>query len=436
VTLFGRRREPVIEEQKRHAWPTIGFDQWLAQAAPQSWAGSTVTIESAMRHAAVAACVRVLVSTVASLPVDVVRATGGVRSSVDPQPDVVRMPSARVRQRGWVAQVVRSLLTAGNAYGLITATGAGGREPQSVEVIDPSSLTWRTEVGELVPYIDGKPHYPWPRGDLFHIAASAFLPPGSPVAQSPVDLARQSIGTGLAAEEFGARFLGDGGHPSAILYADQKLEKPQADEIKASFLNATRGNREPAVMGSGLKYERIQVDPSDSQFIDLMRFEVEQACRFFGVPPTMVYAAISGQNITYANITHNDLHYLKYSVGIWLADVEDAWSSLLSAPLQVKFKVDAMLRMDAKARHELYSLRLKDRTMTIPEVRSLEDEPPLDDVAERMGARELSEALQKIYLSVGKVISADEAREILNREGADLVVPGPVEFPPKETSNE
>lgn len=43
-----------------------------------------------------------------------------------------------------------------------------------------------------------------------------------------------------------------------------------------------------------------------------------------------------------------------------------------------------------------------------------------------MDARALAEALQKIYLSVGTVITPEEAREILNRAGAGLDIPGPI----------
>jgi hypothetical protein len=43
----------------------------------------------------------------------------------------------------------------------------------------------------------------------------------------------------------------------------------------------------------------------------------------------------------------------------------------------------------------------------------------------------LVEAIQKIYLGVGRVITSDEAREIINSEfGAGLTVPGPDELGP------
>lgn len=48
--------------------------------------------------------------------------------------------------------------------------------------------------------------------------------------------------------------------------------------------------------------------------------------------------------------------------------------------------------------------------------------------------RDVAETIQKVYLGVGKVITAAEAREIANKAGADLVLPGP--FPDPEPAPE
>jgi hypothetical protein len=60
-------------------------------------------------------------------------------------------------------------------------------------------------------------------------------------------------------------------------------------------------------------------------------------------------------------------------------------------------------------------------------------EPAAEDgAAAARTARELSiaEMVQKVYLGVGKVITSDEAREIVNGAGANLAIPGPEFLPP------
>jgi len=50
-----------------------------------------------------------------------------------------------------------------------------------------------------------------------------------------------------------------------------------------------------------------------------------------------------------------------------------------------------------------------------------------DPESEKSAGRELSiaEVVQKVYLGVGKVLTVDEARQIVNQAGADLPIPGP-----------
>jgi HK97 family phage portal protein len=129
-------------------------------------------------------------------------------------------------------------------------------------------------------------------------------------------------------------------------------------------------------MGSGVTYEPIMVDPNDSQFIDLMRFAIEEACRFWRVPPSMVYAAVSGQSVTYANVTQSDLAYLKHSLEGHLVRIERALTRLLPRPQVVRFNRNAFLRTDPVTRSEVVDRRLKNQTMTVNEARALEDEPP------------------------------------------------------------
>lgn len=342
-------------------------------------AGVPVTPESSLRSAAVWACQRVLTSVICSLPVDVYRVTGGRRQPVTgaDQPQLVRQPSLGLSRRAWLGQVVRSQLSSGNAYGLVRDADSMGR-PSRIDTIAPSAVSWLAVKDRLVPHLNGKPHDVFPVGDMWHLPVSWLLPPGSPVAMSPVEYGREAIGTGLAAEEFGARFFGDNAYPVPSVSSDQVLNSDQAETLKRTVMAALRG-RKPLVWSKGLTMDWGQQDSSANQFVELLRFEVEQACRLFGVPPSMVYAAVSGQNVTYANVTQSDLHFLKYSVGVWLQDLEDFFTAAIPAPQIVKFNADAVLRMDAKARAELHKLRLETKSRTVNQVMVLEDEDPFGD---------------------------------------------------------
>jgi HK97 family phage portal protein len=377
--LFKRKTQeaPAPAEPKRASYVPVTLSPGHGYIN-LTYAGKYVTPEQALRDAAVSACVRVLKTSAFMLPVDEVITQGTRRRPVQPSP-IVASPSARVSRRAWIGQVVHSLVSDGNVYLDLVVPDPTAMRVVNAETVNPSKVRWSERDGVEVCFVNNKERALWPLGNLLHMPASAFLRPGCTIADSPVELARQSIGISLAAEEFGARFFGDGAHPSAIVFSDEDLDDGQAEKVKGSVLNAQRGTREVAVFGSGLRYQQIQIDPKDSQFIDLMRFEVEQACRFFGVPPAMVYAAMSGEAITYQNVSEADMQYLKYSLTPWLVDVEDMWSSLIARPRVVKFNADALLRMDPRRRHELYALRLNSKTISVNEIHDLEDEERVAD---------------------------------------------------------
>lgn len=388
---------------------------------------------------AVWSCLDVLASSVSALPIDAVAYRGTARLPVSPTPRVLATPSVLVDADVWRYQVVGSMATDGNAFGLVESVDRAGN-PDQIGLLNPSLVTARKTVGGVgQATVRGRGvERLFPNGDLWHVPGK-MARAGSPFALSPVEHAAKAIGAGLASEDFGFRFFTDGAHPSSVVYSEQELTELQARSVKDSIVNATRGNRQPAVLGAGLKLEPVSVPPNDSQFLELQRYTVEKVCRFFRVPPVMVYAAMSGQNVTYANISQADLHYLKWSLDGYLVRIEAALTKLLPSGQVARINRGALLRADAETRHKIYDQRLKNKTMTVNEVRALEDEPPFDGAefdepgipASTEARLSAAEAVQKVYLGVGSVVTSDEAREIVNDAGGSLAVPGPDLSPPQ-----
>jgi HK97 family phage portal protein len=356
---------------------TINLSQYAnlwADAGPYS--PVAVSTATALTHAASSACIDTLASSVSSLPLDAVRMVGSTRRPIEPAPLLIREPSSLVEQDVWLYQLMQSLLTDGNAFGEITVYS--GSLPSSIELLDPDVVTQRRFVnGVPTVTIGGQDRQLFPFGDVWHVPGR-FVKPGTPFADSPVQRAKATIGAAVAAREFGSRFFGDGAHPGMIVRSEQALTPEQAEGIKKSLMRATKGNREPAVLGAGLEVEPIMVNPNDSQFIDLMRFTTEESARFWRVPPSMIYAATSGQSVTYANASQNDLAYLKHSLEGHLVRIEKALTRLLPRPQFARFNRNAFLRSDPTTRSEIQDRRLKNKTLTVNEVRAQEDELPFD----------------------------------------------------------
>ena len=367
------RRSEHVEERA-----TINLAQYASKWADSvGYSPVSVSTQTALTHAASSACIDTLATSVSSLPFDGVRSSGNVRRPIEPSPSLIRQPSDLVEQDVWMYQLMESLLTDGNAFGEVMQYGPGGL-PTSIELVDPSKVgNRRTVSGVPMVSVDGVDRALFPFGDLWHMPGR-FVRAGSPFAESPVTRARATIGGAIAARDFGSKFFGDGGHPGGIITSGEALSEEQAKGIKQAFLNATRGNREPAVLGSDLKYEPLMVNPNDSQFIDLMRFAIEEACRFWRVPPSMVYGATSGQNVTYSNVSQADLAYLKHSLEGHLIRVEKGITRLLPRPQFARFNRNAFLRSDPIVRSEVQDRRLRNKTTSVNEVRAQEDELPFE----------------------------------------------------------
>lgn len=372
---MGIHRALSNQDHPRRAWQTWWNMAGVPGLVSAGATYGTGNVTEALRNAASMACMDVLADAIGRIPYDVYRGTGAVRQPVVPTPPLIGYPSGVVLPDVWRNQLGWSLVTDGNAFGYITQYQRGW--PATIELLDPYQVTERKVVDGVKKCKYGDEQLSiWPNGPIWHCPGRILLG-GHPFGDSPVALAAKTIGTSLAAEDFSLGFFTDGGHPSSILYSsDPDLTEPQAIAAKEAWRRATAGTRETAVLGSNWKHEQIQINPTDSGNIDLMRFEVEQACRFWRVPPSMAYAAISGQNVTYANITDADVNYLKYSLDGYYVRIEYALSDALPRPQLVRLNRNAILRASPKERYETYAIQLANRQITVNEVRALEDLPP------------------------------------------------------------
>lgn len=333
--------------------------------------GVFVDQDTAMRHDAVWSCVTAIAQDVAMMPVDVVRYVNGAREDVSPTPQIIGAPSVLVGALDWRYQIVESWLLAGNALGRVTATDPSGRYPTRIELLSPSQCSPDgMNPGHVM--VDGKSEALWPVGPIWHVPA--YTMPGSWWGLSPIEYHRAKIGAGLAAGRFGEDFFGKGGHPSAILAPETDPGVEGAKAMKASFLRAAKG-REPAVLPQSITYTPIQISPNDSQFIDAMRYSVEQVCRIYREDPADHGASAgTGGSITYANRSDADLARFKRRQ-FWVTKLQDALTAFLPQPQVVKLNTSASLMMTPMERHQLHALRLGSRTTTVNEVRDIEDEP-------------------------------------------------------------
>ena len=234
----------------------LTLEQLLLEEARPTAAGEPVTVESALRLSTVWGCVRLLADSVSTLPLHVYR--GDEREPI-PTPPLLQRPSADFPELAdWLWAVMASLLLRGNAWGVITARSGAGLLPSQCDLVHPDRVSVTTNGdGTQVIRVAGEEV---PRSALFHV--KAFPWPGSLLGLSPIAYARETIGLGLGAEKYGAKFFGDSAIPSGVVTSDQRISQEMADQFKARWKNLHKGKRDIAVLGGGARFQPITIAPS------------------------------------------------------------------------------------------------------------------------------------------------------------------------------
>jgi HK97 family phage portal protein len=347
----------------------LTLEQLLLEEGRPTAAGESVTVDSALRLSTVWGCVRLLADSVSTLPLHVYR--GDDRDPIA-TPPLLQRPSADFPDLAdWLWAIMASLLLRGNAWGVITDRAGAGLLPSQVDLVHPDRVTVTVEDGRNVIRVNGTEV---PRADVFHVKAYPF--PGSMLGLSPIAYARESIGLGLAAERYGAKFFGDSAIPSGVLTSDQRVGQPEADNLKARWRQAHLGKREIAVLGGGARFQPITVSPDEAQFLGTSKANVATICRWYGVPPEMMGGETAGHE-AYTSPEMRSTDLLLWTLRPWLYRVERAVSGLLPSTQKARFNAGGMVRATLLDRYTAHKLGIEAGWLLRSEVRDLEDRPPI-----------------------------------------------------------
>lgn len=333
----------------------------------------SVTDETALRHSAVWACLRLRSNLVSTMPVDVYRRVQGVQVEVPKPPVLVNPGGERVGIGEWLYSTQFDLDRAGNCFGLITARDGLGL-PARIDLQPLSDVSVRVKDGQVTYIIGGTTYIP---AEVWH--ERQYTVAGLHVGLSPIAYAAWSIGEYLSIQEFALDWFGNGGIPAAQLRNTSKTITPKdAATVKERFKAAVAG-RDLFVSGADWEYKMIQAEQQGNAWIEAKNFGIGDIARFFDCPGDLIDAAVSTGSITYANITQRNLQFLIMHLGPAVVRRENALSGLTSRPRFVKLNSGALLRMDPQTRAATILTRINSRTLTPNEARALEDMPPLTE---------------------------------------------------------
>lgn len=252
-------------------------------------AGENVSSTNAPKVAAVYACVNLIADTVASLPFRVVRETEEgqvyVPGLID---DLVRKaPNSSYNSFTFRKAMLTQLLLRGNAYVLPMRNGTN---LAGFELVDTDLVEIDTTGGNLIYHLHLTNGVKL-RLDPSQIIHLKLWTLDGIEGVSPITYARETIGTNMAATKHLGSFYGRGATPKGILQIQGTIR--DADRVRqigqqfdARYAGDNAGGT--AVLTEGAEYKPVAMSMRESQFLETLRFGVEEICRLYKVPPHKV----------------------------------------------------------------------------------------------------------------------------------------------------
>ncbi|MFN0028404.1 MAG: phage portal protein [Acidimicrobiales bacterium] len=381
-----------------------------------------MSAEAALGLPALWACVDTIASQISAMPLQTFRRVGSIRERVPDSPLMVA-PSAVWSADEWVKVAVTSMLLYGDAIGVITRTTGTG-VPLEIEWVDPRCILVEQVEARLRYSRDGQVI---PIERVVHIRHGVLLP-GHLRGRSPIADLAAPLRAGIEAIVFELDWFRNGAHPSGIISigggekAELNLPEVVADTIVQRFITKTKA-RKPVVLGGDVRYDQVQSAP-EAAGLDAARQRVAtEIANVFHLPPEMV-GGVTG-SLTYKTLETDQAALDVRALRPVYTRLERAVTRLLPDETYVRFNADVGVRTDLRTRAEVGEILIRSGQRTVNEVRAKDDLPPLPEESGKVSVRDLTGMLQQIYLATDKVITVEEAREILNRAGAGLT-PGPI----------
>ncbi|OVW92858.1 phage portal protein [Klebsiella pneumoniae] len=355
---------------------------------------SVVTDERNMQISTVWACIRLISTVTASLPLDVYQTKNDQRTKVDNSHPLAKLlrfrPNNFMTALEFREAMTMQLCAYGNAYAHVERNGVG----DVISMVPLMSANMEVRLSDngkniIYRYRRDTEYADFSQKEIFHLKGFGF---NGLTGLSPLAFSAKSAGVAIAMEDNQREFFANGAKSPQILMTDGKvLTKEQRGQLEENFKEIAGGQVKKRlwILESGFTTQPIGVSPQDSEILAARKFQVAELARFYGVPPHLVGdvdkttswgSGIEQQNLGFLQYTLKPyLDRWEYSIERWL--VKESEQGIIHA----EHNLDGLLRGDSTSRASFMQIMVNTGIRTVNEVRRLDNLPPLPggDVATR-----------------------------------------------------
>jgi HK97 family phage portal protein len=358
---------PIVSESYAGAWQI----------------GDIATSEEIQKHGVVFACVSLIASDIAKLPLYISQNTNGIWTKTSSEFDLLfRQPNSYQTRAQFVSAWLVSKLLNGNTYVLKIRNGNGRViglkiiDPKRVKVlVDDDSVFYEITGGSFLQSDGANPTIP--AREIIHDRGICLNHPL--VGVSPLTAAAVAASQGLAIQTASSKFFSNGSKPSGVLTAPGAISPDTAARIKAHWDTEYSGEKagKVAVLGDAMRFESMTMNAVDSQLLEQLQFSDRQVCTAFGIPAWKVGI---GDMPTYNGSEAGQLHYFQTTIQALLESAELCLDIGLELPItkRTEFDTNELLRLDTATRFDGYTKAIGAGWMAPNEARARESMQPVE----------------------------------------------------------
>jgi phage head maturation protease len=203
-----------------------------------------------------------------------------------------------------------------------------------------------------------------------------FDSPNDPLLEAGARAIRVALGLSVAAAH------GAEGVPPVDYFTPVDDADPLTDAEVSELLDDWRTARQAgrtAYVPAALNYNTAGWNPEQMQLSSQQADAVLELSRHIGLDPEDLGVSVTSR--TYANAETRRRDLLDFTLSAYLIAVSDRLKMPDVTPrgYYPRFNIDAFLRSDTLQRYQAYEVGLRVGALTRPEIRQLEDRPPIDD---------------------------------------------------------
>jgi HK97 family phage portal protein len=353
-------------------------------------AGSSVSEYNALQLSVVWACIKILSEDSASLPLHLYRRRKGGgkdRAWADDRYFLMHdQPNPEMTAMSFRETYASHLLSWGNGFAEKELSGGRINKIMALWPITPNRVTVKRNEKKKIIYhvsLEGGQFVELPKGNILHTPGLSF---NGLVGYSPIAAARESVGLGMALEEFGELYFGQGTHPGVVVSHPSELSPSAHSNLTTALSEAHSGlgkSHRLMLLQEGMKVEKLGIPNDEAQWLESRKFQnIDIGTRIYRLPPQM-YGEYDKAS-TYGSAEQFSIDYVTKSLRAWLVRLEQSYNmALLDESERGRYffehNVEGLLRGDIATRYAAYVMGKRNGFLNADEIREIENLNPIPD---------------------------------------------------------